>query len=278
MPNSIVKSFADKTGKTVQEVEKLWDGAKELAKKDGRKESDKDFYPYVTGILKNMLKLESVTDSVDEAMYRFTVYRVKHAPVKGKDTGTDFPIQTRLEFLEYLNQDEVDNWLTVNSHKYPSVIVVRSDGNWVLYDQPHGAKFKKVDSGKKFNTAYAGKYNKKADVTENTLPRFKEFLVYINESNTNIMIPGLNKTYFKTKEKIDVEFDWDGRGKGWIIYGSTNPKKQFYSIVLFSDDLGFVRIKSFKSEEDMKKDLYFLKSKSVIKIPDDTKNLKFNPI
>lgn len=50
---SVVKSFADKTGKSVDEVEKLWDEAKTIAKKEDREED----YPYITGILKKMLKI-----------------------------------------------------------------------------------------------------------------------------------------------------------------------------------------------------------------------------
>lgn len=53
MPANIVKSFAEKTGKSVQEVEKLWDKAKELAADGGHKED----YNYIVGILKKMLKL-----------------------------------------------------------------------------------------------------------------------------------------------------------------------------------------------------------------------------
>ena len=55
MPSSIVKSFAAKSGKSVADVEKLWDKAKKVAANAGRKED----YPYITGILKKMLKLES---------------------------------------------------------------------------------------------------------------------------------------------------------------------------------------------------------------------------
>lgn len=60
MPSSVVKSFADKTGKSVAEVEKLWDKAKAIVKdeyKDVPEDSDK-FYSLVTGILKKMLKID----------------------------------------------------------------------------------------------------------------------------------------------------------------------------------------------------------------------------
>lgn len=58
MPNNIVKSFAKKTGKTVQEVEKMWDEAKAIAYKSGHKED----YDYVVGILKNMLKINETEE------------------------------------------------------------------------------------------------------------------------------------------------------------------------------------------------------------------------
>ena len=58
MTNSIIKSFAKKTGKTEEDVEKLWDKAIEIAKeKDVAPESD-EFYKVVTGTLKKMLKID----------------------------------------------------------------------------------------------------------------------------------------------------------------------------------------------------------------------------
>jgi len=53
MPASIVKSFAAKAGKSVPEVESLWQKAKESAAKGGHSED----YPYIVGILKKMLGL-----------------------------------------------------------------------------------------------------------------------------------------------------------------------------------------------------------------------------
>jgi len=121
-------------------------------------------------------------DFLEEGDYRYTVYRVKHKPAPGKDSAGIFPINTKLEFLEYLNNDEVDSWMLTNAHKYPSVIIARSDNKWVMYDQPHGSSFKKVDSGKNFNTVFRGVYNKKADVSEKTVLSFKDFL---NEASDN---------------------------------------------------------------------------------------------
>jgi hypothetical protein len=53
MPANTVKSFAEKTGKSVQEVEKLWDKAKTIAADAGEAEN----FAYITGILKKMLGL-----------------------------------------------------------------------------------------------------------------------------------------------------------------------------------------------------------------------------
>lgn len=65
MPNNIIKSFAEKSGKSVKKVEELWDKAKEIAKKEYKdvKEDSEDFYKIVTGILKNM-----VGKTVEEAI------------------------------------------------------------------------------------------------------------------------------------------------------------------------------------------------------------------
>lgn len=87
MPASVVKSFADKTGKSVKEVEKLWDKAKALAKEDGRKESDEDFYPYVTGILKKMLKIneEVMNEKIDFKKGAYVI--LKHTGKVGSIIG-----------------------------------------------------------------------------------------------------------------------------------------------------------------------------------------------
>lgn len=54
---ALIKSFADKYGKSEEEVEELWDKAKEVVKKDyGRTEDDENFYSLLVGILKKMLK------------------------------------------------------------------------------------------------------------------------------------------------------------------------------------------------------------------------------
>ena len=59
MPSAVVKSFAKKSDKSVKQVEKLWDEAQAIVKKQNPKikKSSKKFYPLVVGILKKMLKL-----------------------------------------------------------------------------------------------------------------------------------------------------------------------------------------------------------------------------
>lgn len=60
MPSDTVKSLAKKARVSFDRAEALWDEAKELAKEQGKDTEDEDFYPYVVGILKNMLQIESV--------------------------------------------------------------------------------------------------------------------------------------------------------------------------------------------------------------------------
>ena len=55
----IANQFADKSGKSEQEVEKLWNKAIKIVKdKYEKKENDRDFYAIATGVLKKMLNLE----------------------------------------------------------------------------------------------------------------------------------------------------------------------------------------------------------------------------
>lgn len=59
MPNNIIKSFSDKSGKPESEVEKLWNKAEDIVNdKYNLSPDDGDkFYSLVTGVLKKMLKL-----------------------------------------------------------------------------------------------------------------------------------------------------------------------------------------------------------------------------
>ena len=78
MPANIVKSFAMKSGKSEKEIERLWDKAISIAKEDGRKEDDENFYPFVVGILKKMLKMET-----EESQATITTTSVGNTSVHG---------------------------------------------------------------------------------------------------------------------------------------------------------------------------------------------------
>lgn len=61
MPSSIVTSFANKSGKSVDKVEKLWNKIKDSVKNGGTPESDDSFYGRVVSGLKRALKIEEKT-------------------------------------------------------------------------------------------------------------------------------------------------------------------------------------------------------------------------
>lgn len=59
MPSNVVDSFAEKTGKSVAAVERLWGKAKEVVKDQYKiSETDDRFYALTTGVLKKMLSIE----------------------------------------------------------------------------------------------------------------------------------------------------------------------------------------------------------------------------
>ena len=90
MPNSIVKSFAKKTGKSVQDVEKLWDKAVGIAAKQGLAKDSEAFFAYTTGVLKKMLKLEGKlrTPPADliEGYMDGTPHRMRAEPIGSAST------------------------------------------------------------------------------------------------------------------------------------------------------------------------------------------------
>ena len=56
MPNAVIKSFADRTGKTVAEVDAIWNETKEEVKKKF-KEENPAFWSYVNKVVQNKLGL-----------------------------------------------------------------------------------------------------------------------------------------------------------------------------------------------------------------------------
>lgn len=60
MPSNVVKSFAEKTGKSVASVEKMWDEIIATVKKEYNiSDGDEKLYKITTAILKKRLKLET---------------------------------------------------------------------------------------------------------------------------------------------------------------------------------------------------------------------------
>lgn len=58
MPNSIIQSFAKKTGKSVSDVEALWKKAEDIASKNSDIDGGEAKYAYIVGILKKMLSID----------------------------------------------------------------------------------------------------------------------------------------------------------------------------------------------------------------------------
>lgn len=89
MPSSIIKSFAKKTGKSTDEVEKLWDKASDLAIKKGLTKDTNNFFAYTTGILKRMLKLEMLDTDPEELLESYldgTPHRIRAEPIGSAST------------------------------------------------------------------------------------------------------------------------------------------------------------------------------------------------
>jgi len=104
----LVKSFAEKSGKSVAEVEKLWKEAKTKAKEEGHAEE----YDYIVGILKKMLSLneayleenlEDIKEYISYLMIAVAQFHIFHLFVTN---GTQH--EALGEFYKEL-QDEVDS-------------------------------------------------------------------------------------------------------------------------------------------------------------------------
>ena len=73
MPSKIIKTFANKSGESIEKVEKYWKKSKKIVKKEYDKTKDsKGFYPLVVGTLKNMLKLEDKEFTFEENVDIYT--------------------------------------------------------------------------------------------------------------------------------------------------------------------------------------------------------------
>lgn len=61
MPTPMIKTFASKSGKSVNAVEKIWKETKqELLDSGKHKEGDENFYPILVSIIKKKLHLKEM--------------------------------------------------------------------------------------------------------------------------------------------------------------------------------------------------------------------------
>lgn len=93
MPNNIIKSFAQRTGKSESEVETAWDKAKDITKKqypEVEMGSEK-FYKLLTGVLKKMLSIKTENEG-GEGATASQPDGIKYSDVK---PGTHVPFTTK---------------------------------------------------------------------------------------------------------------------------------------------------------------------------------------
>jgi len=66
MPNNLIKSFAKRTGKSVTDLEEMWNELSKQAEKEGKSGNDK--YQFIVGVMKKNLKIEqegeTTTDNI----------------------------------------------------------------------------------------------------------------------------------------------------------------------------------------------------------------------
>lgn len=86
MPTPIIKTFAKETGKSLAEVEKLWDESKELAKQKGLD----DNYAYIVGILKNKLGIGESMSRARQIIDKISVREAKASDAIKDLIDTDF--------------------------------------------------------------------------------------------------------------------------------------------------------------------------------------------
>jgi coenzyme F420-reducing hydrogenase alpha subunit len=75
MPSGIVNHFSNKTGKSKEEIESLWNESKDIAKEqyEDLSEQDSNFYQIVTNVLKELLGLNEEGEVNNPAMTTSTM-------------------------------------------------------------------------------------------------------------------------------------------------------------------------------------------------------------
>ena len=64
MPSPQLKSFAEKSGKSIKDLERYWDEAKIESKKKFGSKKNKSFWPYVVSIVERRAGLRKVHESM----------------------------------------------------------------------------------------------------------------------------------------------------------------------------------------------------------------------
>jgi hypothetical protein len=98
MASAQLKALSEKTGKSMEEVEKLWDKAKTIVSKeykDVSKEKDSDkYYSLVMGVLKKSLGVkESFIDMIDAEMIQLDEIMHEKKKEKSEDDEEDEEVE-----------------------------------------------------------------------------------------------------------------------------------------------------------------------------------------
>ena len=104
MPANIIKSFADKSGKTEAEVEKLWDKAVKMAKEDPKVDDD---YAYAVGILKKMLSIKENVDMTKQDERRALTREFIQKVVDGQKFDAAADLREMIRLSKEIRYDKV---------------------------------------------------------------------------------------------------------------------------------------------------------------------------
>lgn len=125
MPSNIVISLANKTGKTVAEVESKWEEAKKVVKKKTSENDDK-YWPTVVSVTKNMLGLNedataspvTTTSDIATVPKRLGEKPMKQASFDGELNGFPyFEIKEVGDYLKLASAKRMNKKLEVNDKR-----------------------------------------------------------------------------------------------------------------------------------------------------------------
>lgn len=103
MPNNIVKSFAQKTGKSEAEVEKLWD----QAKAEAEKADVDDVYAYTVGILKKMLSIKENVDMTKQEERRALTRQFVQKVADGQNFDAAADLKEMIRLSKEIRYDKI---------------------------------------------------------------------------------------------------------------------------------------------------------------------------